>query len=239
MTKPWDGVIPREDEAAFRVDAEEAVSRPLAAGSRPALIVVDMTLAFVDSAYPTGWSPTGHPATAANRVLLEAARRAEIPVFFTKRRPDGGGPPTPAEQGLGKLRSRRAPAGKEASDGDVIVDDLRPIEGEVVIYKGRKPSAFFGTPLSSYLTYHGIDTTIVTGMVTSGCVRATVVDAFQHNYFVIVPHECVADRSQISHKVSLFDLHMKYADVVDLQTGLEYLDKVAHATLRTAGHGAE
>jgi maleamate amidohydrolase len=96
-----------------------------------------------------------------------------------------------------------------------------------VINKGSKPSGFFGTPLASYLVHAGVDTVIVTGMTTSGCVRATVLDAFQNNFHVIIPHECSADRSQISHKVNLFDMHMKYADVISLEETVEYLDSVS------------
>jgi nicotinamidase-related amidase len=185
-----------------------------------------MTLAFVDSAYPSGWSETGYPAVAANKVLLDAARDSGIPIFFTK----SGLPPaaqrTDAQKGRWKRPQGYSTAFTGLPDGDVIVDDLTPREGELVIDKGGKPSAFFGTVLESYLTYYRIDTTIITGMVTSGCVRATVLDAFQNNYFVVVPQECVADRSQISHKVTLFDLHSKYADVASLEETLRYLKKV-------------
>ena len=225
MAKPWEGVIPPEDEAALQAGFGEA-SRPMEAGERPALIIVDMTRAFVDSAYPTGWSETGYPAAAANEQLLHAAREAGIPVFFTKGRPESAPEPTAAERGRWKRRASRQAADKSLPTGDVIVGQLTPADGEVVINKAGKPSAFFGTPLFSLLTYHRVDTTIVTGMVTSGCVRATVVDAFQGNYLVVVPHECCADRSQISHRVSLFDMHMKYADVVDMVEILDYLSKI-------------
>ncbi len=107
--------------------------------------------------------------------------------------------------------------------GDVIAEALTPQPGEVVIDKGAKPSGFFGTPLASYLTFDGADTVIVTGMTTSGCVRATVLDAFMNNFNIIIPHECSADRSQMSHKVNLFDMHMKYADVLSLDETIEWL----------------
>lgn len=116
------------------------------------------------------------------------------------------------------------PAG-ELPPGDVIIEELTPREDEIVMYKHNKPSAFFGTPLASLLTYYKVDTTIVTGMVTSGCVRATVLDAFQYNFRVVIPHECCADGSQISHKVSLFDIHMKYADVVESRKVIDYLEQ--------------
>ena len=225
MQHPWDGVIPEADVLSFREDTE-FIDRPIAAGTRPALVIIDMTRAFVDSKYPTGWSETGYPAAAANRRLLDAARAAAIPVFFTKAFPHSDFAPTPAQRGMWKMGKRRPPD-PTLRPGDVIVDELTPIAGETVIDKGSKPSGFFGTPLASLLVYEKVDTVIVTGMTTSGCVRATVVDAFQYNLSVIVPHECCADRSQVSHAVSLFDLHMKYADVVSTDLAIEYVASVA------------
>jgi nicotinamidase-related amidase len=96
-----------------------------------------------------------------------------------------------------------------------IAEEIQPAPGDVVLQK-RRPSAFFGTNLIDTLIYARIDTVIVAGMSTSGCVRATVVDAFSYNYRVAIPEECVADRSSISHKVSLMDMHMKYGDVMPL-----------------------
>ena len=104
-----------------------------------------------------------------------------------------------------------------------IVDPIAPRQGEPVIAK-TFPSAFFGTVLLSYLVYANADTIILSGMVTSGCVRSTAIDAFSYNFRVIVPQECVADRGQTSHKVALFELHAKYADVVTLAEALEYLN---------------
>jgi maleamate amidohydrolase len=105
-----------------------------------------------------------------------------------------------------------------------IADTIKPEPKDIVVTKS-KPSAFFGTPLASMLVYLGVDTLVVTGMVTSGCVRATVIDAFSHNYRVIVPLECVADRSPTSHQVNLFDIDMKYADVLPLADVLAHLDR--------------
>lgn len=229
MTHPWDGIIPEADVLSFRKDSE-FVDRPISAGTRPALVIVDMTRAFVDSAYPTGWSETGYPAAEANRKLLDAARETGIPVYFTKAYPYADYLATPAQRGMWKMGKRQA-ADPSLPPGDVIVDILTPRPGETVIDKGSKPSGFFGTPLPSLLIYEKVDTVIVTGMTTSGCVRATVTDAFQYNYNVIVPHECSADRSQVSHAVSLFDLHMKYADVVSTDATIEYLASVAGKTL--------
>lgn len=227
-SKPWAGVIPEEDLASF-ARGFDSQDRPMTAGVRPAILVVDMTRAFVDSTYPTGWSPTGYPATEANARLLDVARQAKLPVFFTRGYPGPDAQVQPAERGLWKMNGSPAPLPEGTPSGDVIVDELAPLPHEITIDKGARPSAFFGTPLVSYLVHAGCDTVIVTGMTTSGCVRATVLDAFQYNYRVIIPFECCADRSQISHKISLFDLHMKYADVVSVERTIDYLQKLPAA----------
>lgn len=224
-SKPWAGVIPEEDLAAFGRGFDDQ-HRPLTAGVRPAVVVVDMTRAFVDSAYPTGWSPTGYPAVEANASLLASARAAGLPIYFTRGYPEPDAELPAAQRGRWKVNRAPAPLPEGTPPGDVIVDELAPLPGEIVIDKGTKPSAFFGTPLVSYLVHNGCDTVIVTGMTTSGCVRASVLDAFQYNFNVIVPFECSADRSQISHRVSLFDMHMKYADVVSLDETVDYLEKL-------------
>lgn len=222
VAKPWDGVIPPEDLAAFANGFDSDETRPMAVGSKPALIVVDMTKAFVDSAYPKGWGDTGWPAVAATQLLLGAAREAGAPVFFTQAYPWPWHQPRPAERGNWRFPPGPPPAA-DLPPGDVVVDQLTPRPEEIVLFKGSKSSAFFGTPLIAHLIHAGIDTVIVTGMTTSGCVRATVVDAFSYNMRVIIPEECVADRSQLSHAVNLFDMHMKYGDVVSLQQTVEYL----------------
>ncbi|MBI5441792.1 MAG: isochorismatase family protein [Deltaproteobacteria bacterium] len=232
---PWRGIVPEADVLSFRKDPGFE-DRPIQAGSRPALIIVDMTRAFVDSRYPTGWSETGYPAVEANRRLLDAARRAGLPVFFTKARPGTDYRPTAAQRGRWKT-SKRPELDPSLPPGDEIVEELAPLPGEAVVCKGGAASGFFGTPLASLLVYEKVDTAIVTGMTTSGCVRATVVDAFQYNLHVIVPHEACADRSQLSHAVSLFDLHMKYADVASVEATVEYLQVISRqsSVIRSSG----
>jgi len=189
-------------------------------GSKIAVLIVDMTHAFVDDQYRTGYSKTGKPALKAIKRLLDRARDLKVPIFFTRAAPSY----SKVERGrwFGKVRPLSGPRPPES---DEIVDELKPMEGEFIILK-TKPSAFFGTPLESLLTYLNVDSLIITGMVTSGCVRATVMDAFSYNYRVNIPLECVADRSQISHEVTLFDLDMKYADVTPLSKVLDRLDKL-------------
>jgi nicotinamidase-related amidase len=106
--------------------------------------------------------------------------------------------------------------------------ELSPLADEQVLEK-TYPSAFFGTTLTSQLVYHGIDTLVVTGTVTSGCVRGTCLDAFNLNYRVIVPEDCVCDRGAVSHKVALFEIQMKYGDVVKAQDVLGELARLASA----------
>lgn len=219
LDKPWQGVIPASDAEAF--DAHLGADRPLDGGLRPALVVVDMTRAFADQRYPLGWE-TGQAATEANTVLLEAARTESLPIFFTKAYHDPSYRPSAGERGRWKHRDL-AWGDRALPPGDVIMEALKPRRDEVVIPKGWRPSPFFGTTLISQLIFHAVNTVVITGMTTSGCVRAAVVDAFQFNFKVIVPHEACADRSQISHAVNLFDMHMKYCDVVSVSEALEYL----------------
>ena len=107
--------------------------------------------------------------------------------------------------------------------GNDIVDEVAPLPGDLFIEK-RKPSAFFGTPLMSHITNLRADSLIVTGSTTSGCVRATAVDALSYDVRVTIPHEATFDRSMLSHKVALMDLHMKYVDVTDTDDVVGYLD---------------
>lgn len=214
-------IIPKEDAEIFE-KYHGTSRRRVGFGRKAAVIVVDMTNAFVLDDYPTGYSKTGIPCARAIKELLEHARAAGLPVIYTK----GILFSHPEEDALrGRWIDKTSPLPREVLEvANQIYHEIVPVRGDIVIEKA-KPSAFFGTQLVSILNYLGIDTLIVTGMVTSGCVRATVVDAFSYNYRVIVPEECVADRSQISHKVNLFDMDMKYADVMKLDDVIANIEK--------------
>ena len=225
---PWNDAIPDDDIARYLAagygdtfSGDEF--RAIGAGTSPALIVVDMTLAFIDGRWPTGCGDTGWPAVEANARLLDEMRRLGYPVYFTKLYADPSHTPFPGQKGRWKTVGRRLPD-PDLPPGDVIVDELAPKPDELVICKSHKPSGFFGTELAALLVYDKVDTVIVTGLTTSGCVRATAVDAFQYNFDVVIPFECVADRSQISHKVNLLDLHMKYVDVAPLDHVIAWLN---------------
>jgi maleamate amidohydrolase len=109
--------------------------------------------------------------------------------------------------------------------GNEIVAEVAPLPDDIFIEK-RKPSAFFGTPLMSYLTNMRADSLILTGTTTSGCVRASAVDALSYDLRVTIPEEAVFDRGELSHKIALFDLHMKYIDVTTLSDVIGYLEKL-------------
>jgi nicotinamidase-related amidase len=198
----WDDVIGPEDRAAL----EGEWGRRSGFGERPALLVVDVNYAFADDRFPLG---VAHGFEVAERIgeLLRAARAAQLPVIYTT------GTPTVNQAERGHWKSRPRALDPSLPDPHAIVPAVAPLEHESVVRK-RRPSGFFGTELASLLIHERVDTVIVTGLVTSGCIRATALDAFSHNFRVVIPEECVGDRSQLSHKVSLFDLHMKYGDVL-------------------------
>ena len=207
-------IIPEEDVNSF-----SRYPKPQREfGENPAVLVVDMTHGFVDDKYPMGFSKTGLPCVKAIKDLLDVARPLKIPIFYTRndRRSWAiekiAAPTSSRAQALSKLDPR----------SNEIIDDIAPGENEILIEKAA-PSAFCGTSLMALLNRIRVDTLIVTGMVTSGCVRATAVDAFAYKYKTFLPIECAADRSQISHKVSLFDLSMKYAHVSPLSEVLHNL----------------
>lgn len=215
----WDDVVPKEEQDLYE---RGGWGGTVGYGRRPALLVVDMYRAFVDPAYP--YSSPAAPATVrAIQALLAAARRAECPVFFSK----GARRTIPAERGRWKTTAENVRPIMTDPAAYEIVPELAPRPTEPVVVKSA-PSAFFGTDLVSYLIFHTVDTVIVTGTVTSGCVRDTVLDAFNYSFRVIVPVEAVCDRGATSHKVTLFDLHMKYADVLPMAGVLEYLTTVRH-----------
>lgn len=180
-------------------------------GRNVAVLVVDMTREFVEDEYPNGYAETGKPAARAIARLMEVAHDLGIRGYYSRSLKGAH----PAEAG----RWREVAQTEEMTR---LADELSPTDDDVVFGK-YKPSAFFGTQLESLLNYDGIDTLVVTGMTTSGCVRATAVDAFSYNYRVVLPVECVADRCGISHEISLFDLDMKYADVLSLDEVLDGL----------------
>jgi len=221
----WDDVISADERRAYE---KAGWGGKVGFGRRPALLVTDMYRAFVDPAYPFS-SETSVETASQIRLLLDAFRRRSLPVFFTTERPAMN------EADRGRWKVKAADGAQMASaEAYEIWPEIAPLPGESVMVK-TYPSAFFGTTLTSQLVYHSVDTLVVTGTVTSGCVRATCLDAFNYNFRVIVPQECVCDRGPVSHKVALFEIDMKYGDVVALDEVLDYVEALKQAEQDRAG----
>jgi len=213
------GIITAErwDLGTWQRYSERGLGSSVGFGQRPAILVVDMSKAFNDPSYKVGSDQT-ETVTAIAR-LLSLARTIGIPVFFTTMAylPDG------SDAGM---FGKKIPALLQLRINDpaaVEIDDrIAPIEGEFVINK-KCASAFFGTNLLPLLITKGVDTLIVTGCSTSGCIRATAIDGASHGFRVIVPQECVSDRAERPHYANLFDIAAKYGDVVPLSEVVAHL----------------
>ena len=208
-----------EDKQAIYEHAQ--LGHRLGFGKKPALIVVDFQLGFtVPEQSPLAGNLDGE--VAATNELIAAARKKNIPVIFTVVGYD------PHRQDDAGLWPEKAPSLRMLTIGSDLVKldpRLNHEPGDLVITK-KYASGFFGTYLASTLTMQSVDTAIVTGCTTSGCVRATVMDALANGFRPIVPIECVGDRAQEPHQANLFDIGAKYGDVMPLQEVLAYLEQL-------------
>lgn len=188
-------------------------------GSRPAIVIVDFSYGFTDTAYPTAADMSVE--IARTRRLAEVARARGFPIIYT----------TIAYQPweieiLPWLRKATGMKALLAGSRLVEIDVATGVEpGDPVIVK-HGASAFHGTNLAAMLTAQGVDTVIVTGATTSGCVRATVVDAVQSGFIVLVPRDCCADRASDPHEASLYDIAQKYGDVTDAADLIGWLERL-------------
>ena len=185
-------------------------------GERPALIVVDFVQAYLDKESPL-YAGVEPELEQAGRVL-DAARAAGIPVIYTdvQYSEDGSnGGVFYRKVGVLKVYHPGSPFGE-------IAPRLAPLPSELVVTK-QYPSAFFGTSIQSTLTAMGVDTTIIIGLSTSGCIRATVVDAMSYGFIPVVVRDAVGDRDERVHEANLFDMQAKYADVIMADEVVEFL----------------
>ena len=193
-------------------------------GRRPAVIVVDCIHACANPALSSIGIAMDEELRSIRR-LLDRVRAKRFPVVHTTVVIQDD-----ALRDAGWFVAK-VPAMATMRPGSKMVEflpEVAPLPGEVVLEK-RFPSAFYGTVLQSYLTRCGVDTVIVTGNSTSGCIRATVIDAVSGGFRVIVPRQCVADRVPLSHAVNLFDMDSKYGDVMELDAVLAALDTLPAA----------
>lgn len=185
-------------------------------GQRPAVIVVDFIYGFTDTQYPTAAAMAAE--VARTRELSDRAREKGFPVIYTTIAYHEG----ELEQ-FAWLRKARGMALMLEGSRLVEVDQDTGIQpGDAIIAK-KGASAFFGTSLAAQLTASGVDTVIVTGATTSGCVRASAVDAVQSGFNVLVPADCCADRAGPPHDAALYDIDQKYGDVIDSADALDYI----------------
>ena len=193
-------------------------------GRRPALIVIDLLKAFTDPRRMLGADLDAQ--IEATRPLLEVAHARDMPVLFSTVRYDDA---DLRDAGIWSLKQKGTVTLKADTDGWQIDPrlDFRPTDSLLV---KKYASCFFGTDLVPRLNSRGVDTLVITGCTTSGCVRATAVDAVQNGFRPMVVREAVGDRSRPAHEQSLFDLDAKYADVVSLEETLQYLRTVGHNT---------
>lgn len=234
ISKIWEDILTEEDRIVIE---KGKYGQPRGYGKRPVLMCIDLQPNYIGRDAPITeqleeW-PSGGGAKAWVGVrniisLRDAAREAGVPVFYTRN-----------------VQNRTALfdnfAGKRVRDNSKFIDGhpcaalldcVQPWPKELVIPKSYA-SAFYGTPLQSYLTTLGIDTVIIVGGSTSGCCRATAVDAASRSYHLVCVEDCLFDRIVVSHKAALLDIWMKYGDVVDSDNVKEYFAK-----LRNGENGA-
>jgi nicotinamidase-related amidase len=228
----WDKFLTERDKAVFSAGGFGAHA---GFGKRPALLVIDVNWAFCGlrpepilesiKSWRTSCGEEAWVALDYIKSLIDAAHHKGLPVIYTtgERRADNW------DAGSWRWKSTRGEEGGgprgAGVDGNEIVATIAPGPQDIIIRK-QKPSGFFGTNLAAYLTLLGCDSVVIVGTTTSGCVRATVVDAFSLNYRVALAEEGCFDRSEASRAISLCDMHAKYADVVPTAEVLSYFDQL-------------
>jgi nicotinamidase-related amidase len=210
------------DEQAREVYARAGLGARVTLGSRPAVLVIDFSCGFTDPECALGSDLTDE--VEATRRLLDVARARGLPVVFTTIGYD-------ASLTDGGLWLQKVPSLADLQLGGKWVEidpRLGRRDDEVVIVK-KGASGFFGTNLASVLLTLGVDSVILCGATTSGCIRATAIDLLQYGWPTLVPRECVGDRAQAPHEANLFDIQAKYADVVPVDEAIAYVESVPAA----------
>ena len=203
------------------IEIYASYKREVYVGRKPAVLAIDLyrkayqggnrPVAEVNVEYDGSCGENAWAAMQPTQQLFAAARRAGIPIIYSTRHADTAG-----------VHSTNRRKLAETEDLYAIQPELAPQNGDLVIYKERA-SVFFGTPLVTHLRRIGAESLIICGESTSGCVRATTVDAYSLGFHNTLVEECTYDRSMLSHKVNLFDLHHKYADVMHVEEVVEHL----------------
>lgn len=225
-TRPWDTIISEDEKKAYRA---AGFGRPTGLGKRPALLIIDVQYRTVGTRPMPFWEAIKEFPTSCGEVAWDAVHQiAKLVKLFRANGWPILYPYVSPKQSFdaGRLSDKVPAIMNVAARGYEFVTEIAPEEKDLLLPK-KHPSAFFGTPLASYLINLGADTLVVTGCSTSGCVRGTVVDGFAYNFRVLVPHDAVFDRSKTSHAVNLFDMAEKYADVMATDEALGALQAIA------------
>ena len=225
---PWDGVVTEEEKEIYRA---AGFGKPSGMGNRPALLIIDVQYRTVGTKPAPFWEAVKEFPTACGQVGWDAVHNIEkILALFRERGWPVLYPYVSMKESFdtGRLAEKVPALMTVAAKGYEFVREIAPREGDILLPK-KHPSAFFGTPLASYLVDLRADTLVVAGCTTSGCVRGTVVDGYAYNFKVTIPHECVYDRGPTAHGVNLFDMSEKYADVMTTEEWLESLRDLASA----------
>lgn len=212
----WSDVIPEHE---IRIYEKAGYNKNFGFGKKPALLIVDVEYGFVGidpkddileaiDKFPNSCGKAAWQAVGEIRKAIEIARTYAVPILY--------------------VHSRRKKDARPVQGffGDEIVGPIKPKENDIVIEK-EGYSAFFGTNLVSQLIGLNVDTLVVTGCVTSGCIRASVIDAYAYKFKVLIPWTCVFDRAIVPHKVNLFDMKAKYADLMSLEELSTYFQGVS------------
>ncbi len=226
MGFPWDDLLTETDQEVIR---KGGYGQRRGLGSNPAVLVIDPQHNYLGDDkpildqikdWPSGVGRSAWQAVPHIRRILETARSKGAPVFYTRQVHIRAGFDNFA------LKAHRDPgAYQDGAKGTLIVDQLAPQPGELVIDK-TGASAFKGTPLATYLVRSKVDSLIILGGTTGGCVRASAVDAVSSGFDAAVVWDCVFDRIELSHKAALLDLWMKYCDLMSCDEILEYLERL-------------
>jgi maleamate amidohydrolase len=234
--REWEEFFPEEERKVYEKAGYKG-KQPF--GRNPALLIIDVILGFTGTKpmdvmeaideFPTSCGKVAWEALPKIRQLLHACRNAEVPVIYSTSDPE-------FKAAFGNATKR----GVEKSDYDELSvqfpEMIKPLEDEYIVRKARA-SAFFGTHLITYLVRKGVDSLLVTGTSTCGCVRGTVLDGYSYGYPVFLVEECVFDRSRTSHLVNLFEMNSKYATVIPLAEAMSHVQGLKTKTGKKAAAG--
>ena len=222
--RPWDGVVSEADLEVYR---KAGFGRTGGLGKRPVLLVIDVQYRTVGNTpkpileslqdYPTSCGEYGWRAVSQIEKLVQVFRRHKLPIIYPSIAPK-----TPRD--MGRFANKMPSAPQDNPKAFEIVESIAPAPDDIILYK-HFSSAFFGTALATHLVRLGANSLVLTGCTTSGCVRATAVDACSLDYRIVVPEDAVYDRGQVSHAVNLFDIANKYADVVPTAEAVQIVEK--------------